>query len=60
VQFDGNAPSFEIDIVLYDTVLMEALYVMDTKRPSRPQPTTIHKLAVALGVSIEEIPRGLS
>jgi transcriptional regulator with XRE-family HTH domain len=26
---------------------------------ARPHPTTIHKLAVALGVSVEEILRGL-
>jgi 5-methylcytosine-specific restriction enzyme subunit McrC len=31
VHFDGNAPSFEIDLVLYDTASAEALCVMDTK-----------------------------
>ncbi len=39
VHFDGNAPSFEIDLVLYDTASAEALCVMDTKYKVASTPT---------------------
>jgi 5-methylcytosine-specific restriction enzyme subunit McrC len=40
VHFDGNAPSFEIDLVLYDAVSAEALCVMDTKYKEAVAPTS--------------------
>ncbi len=40
VHFDGNAPSFEIDLVLYDTATAKALYVMDTKYKAASAPSS--------------------
>ncbi len=39
VHFGGNAPSFEIDLVLYDTASTKAWGVMDTKYKEASAPT---------------------
>jgi 5-methylcytosine-specific restriction enzyme subunit McrC len=40
VHFHGNAPSFEIDLVLYGTATAKALYVIDTKYKAASAPSS--------------------